>query len=1335
MRKFLRIGGIVVGGLILLLVLAYVGMEVYLSSGSAKRLASAQLSSLLGGNVRVTELDAGLGSTEVQVEVLPQAGPDGSVPVQPIVTGTVKANVSPLGLAAGNSPTSVTLENVKVTLHFDKDGNLTDKLPEPRGEGAGAEKIPTIHVKDAAVHLIQEGRPDFKISGVELSVAEEANRLKITGRADDPTWKAWKLSGDWAKDGSAGSLAVQTEAPVAVNPELLRSVPFVPHETWDWVVLTGTTPCTLNVSRGADKQIAYRVELTPAAKQLTVPPIDLTTTDTTGKVVVEGPKVTLTNVAGKTAGGTLHVDSVLDFRKEPSDLTFNIKAQGLDVRQLPKSWGLPQFDEGKLKGAADIELVVKDGKVEPHGRGEAELVGRLYGAEAEAKVRLVGDGKRLRFASDVNTSRRPPGRDLDAAAALLAMLLQAPTQPPATQPPAKTPATPAQPAQPTYVQANLRLRDVDLAELIKRTEVSVPIRITGKASLQVLAEIPITEARTIHAYRVRGTLTAPELGLQDLTLRDVTAEINLREGVLSLTKLSARVPTPDTPDGKPGSFVGTAKVGIDPKSDLTADLTIDSIPLGQVFKAVPDLTGLASGAVSGSVRLRAPADKLGDVTAYVADGSITAPALTAAGRRVERAAVKLDLKNGVARIDEASALIEGLPVTGTAAVTLTGKYPFVASVRTQPADVVAIKRLVPEARLPFDLTGKLATTADVKGTLSPTTFAASGTVTATGLVIGTAKVEKITVDWTADDDFVTLKNVRSDLYKGTITGSAKFPLKGNEAGAFDVTFKDVDAAAITRAVPSTPVKVEGQISGELKGTLPASGAGESRQATASLNLTAPRLRVQGIPAERLKGKIDYKPGLLGYDLTGETLGGSFDLNGTYPLSQTPPPKEEKKAGEQPVRAGPPAPQPDPPPPAAKGHVRLTGARLSQLADSLGVPGLAPLHGRVNLTLDYDFTPGAAGPTGGGLIELIDLGWGTSGDSTLRSAIRVTRTAIEVPDLGGRFAGGEVRGRLVYDLAVPARSYYRLTVDGADAAVALAPLGFKSLGARLHLDTRGNIGRELRGSGTVSFRRGKVTGFELAEVRLPFGWSHVPGVGGQLTVRDAGGQAAGGRVTGEATVSWGTTAQAQGRLRFVDLSFRALLGQFGQSSGLGSGRMNGQFTFSGTDMRSINDLKGQLTATLGEGPVFDLPVFSQIAQYVVPTVSARGLVQFNDGVLQGRLGGGQFHIDQLALTGAKAKLYMEGNVGLNGRLDLDVVAQTGQLGADPRVLRLLGIRIPAIGPIPVGLILEVTSYLSNRVVRARVTGTLDQPVVNINVTSLLTEGAIRYFLSPYLPLSQ
>ena len=52
-------------------------------------------------------------------------------------------------------------------------------------------------------------------------------------------------------------------------------------------------------------------------------------------------------------------------------------------------------------------------------------------------------------------------------------------------------------------------------------------------------------------------------------------------------------------------------------------------------------------------------------------------------------------------------------------------------------------------------------------------------------------------------------------------------------------------------------------------------------------------------------------------------------------------------------------------------------------------------------------------------------------------------------------------------------------------------------------------------------------------------------------------------------------------------------------------------------------------------------------------------------------------------------------------------------------------------LPLGLILEVGNYLSNRTVRLRVTGTFDQPVVQVNVTQLLSEQAVRYFLAPYL----
>jgi translocation and assembly module TamB len=354
-----------------------------------------------------------------------------------------------------------------------------------------------------------------------------------------------------------------------------------------------------------------------------------------------------------------------------------------------------------------------------------------------------------------------------------------------------------------------------------------------------------------------------------------------------------------------------------------------------------------------------------------------------------------------------------------------------------------------------------------------------------------------------------------------------------------------------------------------------------------------------------------------------------------------------------------------------------------------------------------------------------------------SDVRVTEDAIDLPEISGRFAEGTVRGRARYNLANPARSFYTLTVDGGDADAVFESFGLggknSPFGGRFGLNMRGNLGRELRGSGTLTFQRARVTGFDLSDLRVPFDWTYDPLLGGRIAMRDFGGQFSGGRLNGEVNAAFGDTVTVEGRLRFVDLSFRALLGKFGSSSGLGSGRMNGTFNFTGRNVRSLNDVSGLLVAQLGEGPVLDAPVFNRIAEYIVPSPGSQGgLVQFNGGDLRARLVGGQFRVERLALSGPKAQLFIEGVVGLTGRLDLDVVAVTNQLGLDPRVLRAFGLRLPLAGPVPIGLILEVASFLSNRTVRLKVTGTVDQPIVQVNVGQILTEEAIRFFLNPYLP---
>src|SRR5262249_50429730 len=108
--------------------------------------------------------------------------------------------------------------------------------------------------------------------------------------------------------------------------------------------------------------------------------------------------------------------------------------------------------------------------------------------------------------------------------------------------------------------------------------------------------------------------------------------------------------------------------------------------------------------------------------------------------------------------------------------------------------------------------------------------------------------------------------------------------------------------------------------------------------------------------------------------------------------------------------------------------------------------------------------------------------------------------------------------------------------------------------------------------------------------------------------------------------------------------------------------------------------------------------------------------------------GVFRIQRFTLMGRFAELVIEGTVTLAGRLDLEVTARTGNLGVSPVALRLLGLRLPAAGPIPLGLINEASGYLANRVIHLRVTGTVRSPVVQAQPVRLLTEEAVRFFLT-------
>ena len=138
----------------------------------------------------------------------------------------------------------------------------------------------------------------------------------------------------------------------------------------------------------------------------------------------------------------------------------------------------------------------------------------------------------------------------------------------------------------------------------------------------------------------------------------------------------------------------------------------------------------------------------------------------------------------------------------------------------------------------------------------------------------------------------------------------------------------------------------------------------------------------------------------------------------------------------------------------------------------------------------------------------------------------------------------------------------------------------------------------------------------------------------------------------------------------------------------------------------------------------LPVLSLLTPFVAP---GRSALTFDRGDIHARLAHGVVRIQRLALYSPYVQMIVEGTVNLDGRLDLEATASTERFGVNPNAVRLLGLRLPVAGPIPVSLALEVTAALSNQVVHLRITGTVRNPNVRIDTTRLLTDVAIRFFL--------
>src|SRR5262249_50084652 len=100
--------------------------------------------------------------------------------------------------------------------------------------------------------------------------------------------------------------------------------------------------------------------------------------------------VRLRDVAGQAYQGTLQINADLDFSGSATRLDFaKLDAHGLNVRQLPESWGLPPQLEGRLDAAGDVHLTLANGPIATTVDAHAEVRdARIAGQPVDGPIEL-----------------------------------------------------------------------------------------------------------------------------------------------------------------------------------------------------------------------------------------------------------------------------------------------------------------------------------------------------------------------------------------------------------------------------------------------------------------------------------------------------------------------------------------------------------------------------------------------------------------------------------------------------------------------------------------------------------------------------------------------------------------------------------------------------------------------------------------------------------------------------------------------------------------------------------------------------------------------------------
>lgn len=864
-----------------------------------------------------------------------------------------------------------------------------------------------------------------------------------------------------------------------------------------------------------------------------------------------------------------------------------------------------------------------------------------------------------------------------------------------------------------------------------------PTPLAGELTLDFEAAGDVERAVDPRAWTVAGRFASDRIAYRGTTLSAITGRIGLKGGKAELADFQATV------GGRPiGERIGAEAVWPDDKAQpVAAKLFLIGVDTAVLAALAPNPLPLA-GKVTATLDARLPLATPEDLRAYVARGEAKLEGASMYGLDLGRVHATLALADGVLELVDfqgrfvdrpagnAQAPPEPTPPLAADAPLPTGAFRGQARAELMPLGKVTARfaaRQIPIGELaapalprPTPLAGLLDLELQVDGSADrasdPRAWTVAGRIAGDRISYQGAAFSAVAARLELADGRARIADVRATVagkpVGGQIDAEARFPELAGQPVEGSIVANQVDVSTLAALVPDEAIAVTGRADARVDFALPADGSDPRAEA----KLSAPGLAVQGFQADAIAARLRVQGGAIIYEVTAEGLGGKLKFQGEIPLSAR-------------TRR-----------PAVDARVQVTSLDLGRLWGPLKLPAeVRRLDGSASVDANLRRDSSGSGFWAHGFVEAAGLVWDRNRPiGRARGTVASGPASWRLDPINGELLGGTLQGSAWGEMPPkgPPRTQFNLRVDRLAlkrlAAIA-APALRGPIDGVANIRLVGVLAESLRATAEVRVARASVLGVPITELHLPAELVLAPSTGaGSVHARRWTARVAGGRLQGDIQLQLGRQQSYRADLQVADLDIESIMKLQSTEQRQSSGRISGKVALNGTDAADVRTARGRADLTLSDASLFSLPVFREIGGFMVG--SRDGV--FDRGELNASIGNRQITIESLSLDGQHAELHATGTVGFDGRLALEVLINTPQI--IPQHGQSLLAIIPGLreaGGRSAEAASKFGNFLSNKLLKLRVAGTIDSPTVSIDPAVLVSGAAMGFFSQTFgLPLN-